>query len=56
MDDLYTQMKRELEEIEVGVNTLRAKTRSLIDLYQRSDHPLRERRVLELRLLLDKLS
>ncbi len=56
MDDLYTQLKRELEEIEVGVLTMRAKIRSLIALYQRSDHPLRTERVARLRQLLRKLA
>ncbi len=56
MNDLYTQLKRELEEVELGVATMRAKIRSLIDLYERSNHPLRAERVASLRQLLRKLA
>ncbi len=56
MDDLYTQLKRELEEVELGVATMRAKIHSLIDLYERSNHPLRAERVARLRQLLRKLA
>jgi hypothetical protein len=56
MDDLYTQLKRDLEEIEVGIITMRAKIRSLIGLYQRSNHPRRTERVASLRQLLRALA
>lgn len=56
MDDEYTQMKRELEEIDTAVETLKSRIRGLMRWFRRSDHPLRQMRVAELRKLLDQLS
>jgi hypothetical protein len=55
MDDEYTQMKRELEEIDIALELLKARLRSLMRWFQHSDHPLRHVRVAQLREILEKL-
>jgi len=52
MEDEYTRLKRELEEIEAMVAYLRSAIPLLIALYERSDHPLRRENIARLRKLL----
>src|SRR5690348_9560982 len=48
-NDLFTQLKRELEEVEVRVTTLRSSISRLIERYERSDHPAKREHIARLR-------
>ena len=56
MNDAYTMLKRELEEIEARVLSLRSSIPPLIEQYERSDHPLKRENIARLRTLLDEIT
>ncbi len=56
MNDEYTRMKRELEEILCTVDDLKGNVRVLIERLERSDHPLRRERIAYLEKLCDCLT
>ncbi len=55
MNDEYTRMKRELEEILCTVYDLKVNIRILIEQLKRSDHPLKHERIAHLEKLCDYL-
>lgn len=56
MNDEYTRLKRDLEEIYATKARMESDIRTLIERLERSDHPLRTERVADLRQLLRKLA
>jgi hypothetical protein len=56
MNDEYTQLKRDLEEIYVTKARLASDIKDLIERVEKSDHPLRINRLASLRHLLRKLA
>ncbi len=56
MNDDYTKLKRDLEEIYVEKARLESDIRALIEQVEKSDHPLRTERLASLRQLLRKLA
>ncbi len=56
MNDDYTKMKRDLEEIYVTKARMESDIRALIAQVEQSDHPLRTERLARLRQLLQKLA
>lgn len=55
MEDEYTLLKRDLEEIEAMIRWFRANIPPLIAQYERSDHPLKRENIARLHAILDRL-
>jgi Zn-dependent protease with chaperone function len=56
MNDDYTKMKRDLEDIYATKARMESDIRNLIEQVEKSDHPLRNERLARLRQLLQKLA
>jgi hypothetical protein len=56
MNDEYTQLKRDYEEIAVTVLTLRHNISELLKRYERSDHPRKAEYIARLKRLNDELT